>query len=189
MARFKGTEVAEVIEDETGYDDPRYVNVSEPETKSVRIVTITDTNEYQVMQDWYMDEFPAVAEDSSMIHAQIVSNILEQGADSVLDVREALDSAGNWIGKPIELEGIESVMPSSYGGIFVLLRFRPYDITTKKPFGEVERMAVGSPQMLAQLHVLHAAGKLAGCACKVVPIKKGGSNGRNAPLYFRRVDY
>lgn len=184
MARFKGNEVA-AVEDETGYDDPRYA----PEPKTVRIVSVTDSDEYQLMQQWFMDEFPAVAEDSSMVHAQIVGNILATSVDSVLDVREALDSAGNWAGKPIAIECVESVMPSSYGGIFALLRFKQFDVSTGKPFGNDERMAVGAPQMLAQIAVLHREGQLSGLVCKVVPIKKGGAPGRNAPLYLRRVDY
>lgn len=164
------------------------VSETYPDTGTVRILTVTDTDQYAMLERWYFDTFPAVAEDSASIHAQIVANILSTNPDDVLDLRETLDSASDMIGKPIMLHGIESVMPSSYGGIFAVVTYQPFDISTQRPFGDVDRMSIGSPQMLAQLAVLHQNGRLP-AVVKVAPIKKGGSAGKNAPLYFRRVDY
>lgn len=161
--------------------------VVDEDTMLAAPTTVVDTREYQNLAQWYWDTFPALAQDTAMVHTQIMQRLLtdfDDDPETVLDVPETLDSASLWTHKALRLHGIESVMPSSYGGIYVVVRVSKLDDKS----GEVFNFALGSPTLLAQLATLYRGGKIP-CDVKIVPIKKGGREGRNPPLYFRRVDY
>lgn len=133
------------------------------------------------LEQWYYDNFAAELMAPEDVQNQIVDNLLGMDADSILDVRETLDSGTTWAYKPIILHEVEAVLPSPYGGIWV--RIGIVDTAT----GAKHSVAIGSPTLLAQLKVLHDAGRLP-AEVKIVPIRKS-KEGRNPPLYFRRWDY
>lgn len=144
---------------------------------------ITETEEYRSMQAYFWNNFPAVAEDNVEVNRQIVTNILSTNVDDIFDMAETLDSAMKWSHKPIMVHGIDAVMPSKYGGIYVRI-----NLSLLHGDGEIHRVNIGSPTLLAQLAVLSANDRLP-FECKIVPISGGGKEGRNPPLYFRRLDY
>lgn len=167
--------------------------VEAPPSRHVRVLTVSDSDQYELLANWYLETFPAEGDAGSAdVHSRIVGGIMALGEDDdPLSVSESLDSASDWIGIPIVLEGVQSVMPSDYGGIYAIVEFQRYSVDSHAPVGPQQTMTVGSPQMLAQLQVLFRRGKFVngGVACKVAPIKRGGKQGRNAPLYFRPIDY
>jgi hypothetical protein len=134
------------------------------------------------LQLWFVERYPSSIEDPLSVQRRIVENILATDADSVLDVKESLDSAGSLVRRPIRIEEVESVLPSTYGGIYLQVRITTLDD------GEVRLVNFGSPTILAQLKTLIDAGKLP-IECKVVPVARGGRDGRNPPLYLRRISY
>ena len=131
---------------------------------------------------WYVDHFPTMAIDPEGIQRRIVENIMAMSAVDVLNVRESLDSSRTIIGKPIRLESVEAVLPSEYGGIYIVTNV----ILLQE--GEKKQISMGSPTILAQVKVLIEADSLP-IECKVMPIRRGGKNGRNAPLYLRPINY
>lgn len=140
---------------------------------------VTDTPAYLKVQEYLWDNFPAAAEDSTTVYESIIESIL--AAPDALDLPETLDNATKWAHKPITLLGVESVMPSRYGGIYVT-------VAVADDNGEVNTITIGSPTMLAQLVSFAKADRFP-LDCKIVPIRNGGREGRNPPLYFRPRGY
>jgi hypothetical protein len=140
---------------------------------------IRDTPAYLKVQAYLWDNFPAAAEDSTTVYESIIESIL--AAPDALDLPETLDNATKWAHKPITLLGVETVMPSKHGGIYVT-------VTVADADGEVNTITIGSPTMLAQL-VSFARENRFPLECKIVPIRNGGREGRNPPLYFRPRNY
>ena len=132
--------------------------------------------------EWFTDTFPTSAEDTFMIQARIVDKILATSADSILDMDEGLPSANDLIRVPLEITDIDSVMPSSYGGIYIVLKARNLET------GEIFSFAAGSPTILAQLKVIYEAKKLP-IECKIMPIARGKKDGKNPPLYLRKLSF
>lgn len=172
-------------------EEAEVVETTPAPSRHVRILSVTDTDEYELLTNWYLETFPAAGDAGSAdVHARIVGGIMAlDDNEDPLAVAESLDSASDWIGIPIVLQGVQSVMPSDYGGIYAVVEFARYSVDSRSAQGPTMTMTVGAPQMLAQLQVLYRRGKLHGAVCKVAPIKRGGKQGRNAPLYFRPVDY
>ena len=144
---------------------------------------VVESKEYQAIATYFWDEYPAVAENTGQVQVEIIGNLLELSGLDVLDSPESLDSAGKWAHKPIRLMGIVQVIPSTFHAGAIYARCSVVDLVT----GETETINVGSPTMLAQLKALSEA-KAFPLECKIVPVKRS-REGRNPPLYFRRLNY
>jgi len=129
---------------------------------------------------WYVDQFGASAdlEDTTAAIDAIVRGILD--SDDPLAVSETTESATDIIGRAIRVERIVSVSDSDFGGVYarILVTFLAGDRA-----GEQNIVSVGSPNILAQLKVLHEKGRLP-VECRVTPVAKA-KPGKNPALYLR----
>lgn len=148
----------------------------------------------RALQKYFVDNFPTTAFDPALVQRSIVENILSTGAAEILDLAESLDSAKIVQNRPMRFDGVSSVMPSDYGGIYLICDVVLIDT------GEAKQISIGSPTILAQLEVIYendrkvAAGEIEGekmlpLECKIAPIRRGGKNGHNPPLYLRKLTY
>ena len=153
-----------------------------PEPSRGVSVTVSESAQPAELQTWFYDNFAALAMDPNAVARQIASNISHLEGESVLDVKESLDSASVIEYEPIRLLGVNHVSPSSFGGIYIVL-----DIVLLNT-GETTQVTVGSPTLIAQLKAL-ITGNALPIECKIVPIRRGGKDGHNPPLYFRRLNY
>ncbi len=153
-----------------------------PEPSRAVAVMVSESAQPAELQTWFYDNFPALAMDPNAVARQIASNISRMEGESVLDVKESLDSASAILYEPIRLLGVNHVSPSPHGGIYIVM-----DVVLLNT-GERTQVAVGSPTLIAQLKAL-ITGNALPIECKIAPIRRGGKDGHNPPLYFRRLNY
>lgn len=141
------------------------------------------------LQQWYLDNFPATAFDPVIAQQAIIANILQTDAADVLNLKESLDSARVLQNRPLQFVGIDSVMPSDFGGVYLVCTIVLLDE------GEKKQISIGSPTILAQLKVIYehdadpTQTPMLPLECKIAPIRRGGKNGHNPPLYLRPLNY
>ena len=132
---------------------------------------------------WYYDTIPTNTRDPQMATESILDRIAHTDASKVLEISESLDSAREWIGRPIQIYRILSVEPSDYDESLIFVRLGVTDLDT----GEQQIINVGSPTILQQLRVLYESGSLP-LDCKIVPVKKSNKY-NNPPLYLRPLGW